>query len=56
MEIMNPGVASSLKYILDCEDPNLESLLYQTFEVELDVFGGSFCHELLPDGKELFVD
>lgn len=36
-----PDVANSLEFILKCEDPNLETLLYQTFAVELDVFGGS---------------
>lgn len=39
-EIM-PQMASSLEFILECEDPNLEFLFYQTFTVELDVFGSS---------------
>lgn len=53
-EIM-PQVAVSLEYILATEDPNLESTLYQTFTVELDNFGQSDIHELLPDGGDIFV-
>lgn len=34
-----PEVAQSLEYILNTDEPDLENLLYQTFTVELDVFG-----------------
>jgi hypothetical protein len=32
-------VAASIDYILKCDDPDLESKLYQPFTVEMDVFG-----------------
>ena len=46
----------SLKFILDCEDPNLESLLYQPFTIEEEVFGETKVHELVDDGAEIFVN
>jgi hypothetical protein len=36
-----PSVGQSLDYILKSDDPNLEQTLYQTFTVELDMFGQS---------------
>ena len=50
-----PAVAQSLDFILQSEDPKLEDALYQTFTVELDVFGQSQVHELIPDGADVFV-
>jgi E3 ubiquitin-protein ligase HUWE1 len=45
-----------LDFILKSEDPDLESALYQPFTVEIDAFGGTTVHELLPEGAELFVN
>lgn len=51
-----PSVAKSMKYILETDDPNLEESLYQPFTVEVDEYGSSKIHELLPDGGEMFVN
>ena len=53
---INPLMAKSLDYILICEDANLEESLYQTFTVEIDIFGESQVHELIPDGGEVYVN
>jgi hypothetical protein len=53
---INPQMAKSLDYILTCEDANLEEALYQTFTVEIDKFGESQVHELIPDGGEVYVN
>jgi ubiquitin-protein ligase E3 A len=50
-----PSMARSLEYILKNTDANLEETLYQTFTVELDMFGQSQVHELIPDGGDIFV-
>lgn len=52
---INPKMAQSLEFILGCEDANLEESLYQPFTVEFDRFGETICHELVPDGREVFV-
>ncbi len=52
----DPKVAASLDFILKSEDPNLEQSLYQPFTVEIDIFGESQVHELLPDGAEIYVN
>jgi hypothetical protein len=53
---INPSMAKSLDYILTCEDANLEEALYQNFTVEIDKFGESEVHDLIPDGAEVFVN
>jgi ubiquitin-protein ligase E3 A len=49
-------VAASIDFILKCEDPDLEQTLYQTFVVEMDLFGEKQVHELIPEGAETFVN
>ena len=56
LQELMPQVAQSLDYILKCEDENLETTLYQTFTVELDRFGDSQVHDLVPDGAETYVN
>lgn len=56
LQELNSEFANSLKFILESTDPNLEQLLYQNFVVELDVFGGTHTHELIPDGAETYVN
>lgn len=51
-----PEVAQSLEYILNTDEPDLESKLYQTFTVEMDVFGSTQTYELIPDGAEVYVN
>ena len=53
LEELDPEYAKSLKYILESEDSNLEETLYQTYTVELDVFGATQVHELITDGGEV---
>ncbi len=55
LQEMSPKMAKSLDFISKCEDANLEETLYQTFTVEFDRFGESVCHELVPEGHEVFV-
>ena len=43
-------------HIIKSEDPDLETKLYQNFTVELDVFGETQVHELLPEGAEVYVN
>jgi hypothetical protein len=52
----DPKVAASIEYILKCEDANLEQTLYQPFTVEMDMFGESQVHELVPDGATVYVN
>ena len=53
---LQPKVASSLEYIIKCEDKDLEEKLYQPFTVEMDLFGESQVHELIPEGAETYVN
>lgn len=51
-----PTVASSLKFILECEDEDMEDTLCTNFTVSEEVFGETVTTELIEGGKEIWVN
>ena len=49
-------MGNSLEFIMNYEKDDLETLFYQTFSVETEHFGETIIHDLIPDGREVYVD
>jgi hypothetical protein len=56
LEQYDPAFASSMKYIMDNTDPNLEESLGITFSVEREVLGCIRTFELVKDGAKIGVN
>ena len=56
LELWQPDVANSFKFILDYDKPEpLEDVLARTFTVDSESFGEQITDELKPGGKDIYV-